>query len=143
MASLGRRRWERGVGVAVHSACCTCSQISSCSGTWGSSILHLISCLMSPGRVASSSGVGEILWSPSMGLRMEASTITSLLRTNKGAMHQCSSHAASQSTPGENPDSSAQACSTLAKAMVFCCLIIWNVEEVRKACSLQGEAQGL
>ena len=53
------------VGAAVCSAGCTCSHTSSGSGTWGGSIM---SCSMSPRRVASSSGVGEVLHSPPMGL---------------------------------------------------------------------------
>ena len=65
------------------------------------------------------------------------------LRTNRGAMHHCSFHATPHRTPVGNPDSLVWACSTLAKAMVFCCLIIWKLEEVGKACSLQGEVWGL
>ena len=116
--------------MAVHSAGCTCSWISSCSGTQGGSILHLISHLMMPKRVASSSGVGEFLCSPPMGLRREASAISLPLRANRGAMHLCSSQTASERNHVGNPDSLAQACSALAKAMVFCCLIIWKSEEV-------------
>ena len=44
-------------------------------------------------------------------------------------MHHCSSKATWQRTPLGNPDSLAQVCSTLAMAMVFCCLIIWKSEE--------------
>ena len=85
---------------------------------------------MLPRRVASSSGVGEVPHTPSVGFRSQASTILLLLRTNKRAMHHCSSTAASQRTPVGNPDSLVQAYSALAKAMVFCCLIIWKSEEV-------------
>ena len=56
------------VGAAVHSAGCTCSQISSHSGTWGPSMLGL----MLPRRVASSFCVGEVLHSPSIDLRTDA-----------------------------------------------------------------------
>ena len=120
------------LGVAVHSAGCTCPEISSCSGTWDGSMSGLMSGLMLPRRVSSSSGVGEVLCSPSIGLRSEASTISSPLNTNRGAMHCCSFCATSQRTPVGNPDSSAWACSTLAKVGVFCCLIIWKLEEVEE-----------
>ena len=96
---------------------------------------------MLPIEVASSSGVGEVLHSPPMGLRSEASTILSLLRTKRRALHHCSSHAIPQRIPVEDPDSSVQACNALAKPMVFCCLIIQELEEVGEAHSLGGKAQ--
>ena len=88
-----------------------------------------ISGLTSPRRTATSSGIGEVLHSPSMGCRSEASTILSLLRANREAMHCCSSLAASQRTSVGQLDSLAQACSALAKARVLCSLIIQKSEE--------------
>ena len=98
---------------------------------------------MLPRRVASS-GIRDVLHSPSTGLRSEASTIPLPLRTNRGAIHHCNSCTASQRTHVGNPDSLAQACSTLAKAMVFCCLITWEVRgSWGRHVVLWGEGQGL
>ena len=124
------------IGVAVHSAGCACSHISSSAGTWGTLTSGFtsdwISDWISPRRTASSSGVGEVLHSPSMGCRSEASTISSPLRTNRGAMHHCSSLAVSHRTPMGQPDSLVWACSTLVKARVLCSLITMKLEEARK-----------
>ena len=111
--------WEGGdggkaAGGATHSAGCTTSWTSSCSGAWGGSTL--------PRRVASFSGVVEVLCSFPMGLRWEVLTIPLLLWAIRGAMHFCSSCADSQRTPVGNPDSLVEAWSTWANARVFSCL---------------------
>ena len=107
--------WEGGderqaIGVAVCSAGCACSQTSSHSGTWDSSISCLRSGLMLPRRAASSSGVRKFLF-PFNRFSSEASTISSPLRNNSRAMPHCSSHIASQRTPVGVLDSSVQASS--------------------------------
>ena len=142
-----RRRWEEVVGVTVHSTGCACSWISSSSGTWGTSMSGLmsdwISGLISPRRVASSSSIGDVPHSPSTDCRNEASTISSPLRANRGAMHHCSSLTASQRTPVGQPDSLAQACSTLAKARVLCSLIIWKLEEAGEGMFCSSQCPGI
>ena len=92
-------------------------------------MLDWISGLTSPRIVASSSGIGEVPCSPSMDCRSEASTISSPLRANMGAMYCCSCLATSQRTPVGQPDSLAWVCSTLARARVLCSLTIQKLEE--------------
>ena len=75
---------EDALGAVIHLAGSTNSGISSHSerepGTCGSLI-------PSPGRMASSSKVGEVPHSTSVGFRREASTISFLLRIIRGAIH--------------------------------------------------------
>ena len=82
------------------------------SGTLGSTT-------SSPRRMASSSDIGEVQCSSSVGFKREASTMSSLLRVIKGAMHFCSSCTESQRAPVGPPDPLAQVCRAWAKTRVF------------------------
>ena len=73
--------------------------------------------------MASSSGVGEVPLSPSIGFRREASTMSSLLRVIMEDIQLWSSHEVQHKTPVGAPDSLAQACSAWAKARVCSCLM--------------------
>ena len=119
-------------GLAVCSALsrlCLLPNLSS-ARTWGTLTSGLmsdwISDLILPRRVASSSGIGEVTHSPSTGCRREASTISSLLRANMGAMQFpcCITKDSSGATRLLN-----MGCSSLAKARDLCSLITLKLEE--------------
>ena len=87
----------------------TSSGTSCSSGTWGGSTLLR--------RVASSSGVVEVLCSSPVGLRRKALTFSSLLRAIRKSIHFCSSHAELQRTPMGNSDSLVWVCLTAQKSL--------------------------
>ena len=91
----------------------------------------------------SSSGIGEVLCSPSTGCRNEACTISSPLRANRGAMHCCSSLTVSQRTPVGPLDSLSCASSTPAKARVLCYLIILKLGEAGEVMYCSSQSLGM
>ena len=87
-------------------------------------IFSLLQLQFLPQEVASSSRVGEVPGSLSIGSRCETSMISSPLRHIKAAMHLSSSCAALQKTLVGAPYPSAHHCRSQARARVFSCIMV-------------------
>ena len=111
--SINLLRGSAGLGISGHSG-----RDAAASGASGSSGSLLW-------RVASSSSMGEVLCSSSAGSKRRASTMSSLLRLIRGAMHLWRSLATLQRTPVGTCNLSAQHCSTQAKGF-FPVSLSWN-----------------